>query len=172
MHTQLNYKHKLQVDQAVIVKPEVLLIKVHAWRVLLSSHDRTVEARIITRKRTVIGEVTLNFELAKPRGLCIHMSADFEWDPPRLIVYHANHTISSWGAFTLLTSRYFKIATSWSYHLQLREKSGSFSETSRFFWLVVRMCAITGYSACIHACSACSICMRAEDIDTRFKERA
>ena len=36
----------------------------------------------IDRKRTVIGEVTPNFELAKPRGLCIHTSANFEWDPP------------------------------------------------------------------------------------------
>ena len=29
----------------------------------------------------VIGEVTPNFELAKPRDLCIHTSANFELDP-------------------------------------------------------------------------------------------
>ena len=30
-----------------------------------------------------------NSELAKPQGLCIHTSANFEWDPPWLVVCHA-----------------------------------------------------------------------------------
>ena len=49
----------------------------------------------------------------------------------------------------------FKIATFWSYHLHLREKSrSSVSQNFAIFWLVVRMC---DHSACIHACSACSM---------------
>ena len=48
-------------------------------------------------KRMVIGEVTPNFELAKPWGLCIHTSAiNFEWDPPRLVVCRANLKILLW----------------------------------------------------------------------------
>ena len=46
-----------------------------------------------SRKHTVIGEVTCNFELAKPWNLCIHMFANFEWDPLRLVAYRANHKI-------------------------------------------------------------------------------
>ena len=38
----------------------------------------------------VIGEVT-------PQSLCIHTSANFEWDPPRLVVYCANHKIFCCG---------------------------------------------------------------------------
>ena len=48
------------------------------------------------------------------------------------------------------------------------------SQNFAIFWLVVRICAITGYSACIHkheSASICSMNIRAEDIDTRFKER-
>ena len=40
------------------------------------------------------------------------------------------------GAFTLLTSRFLKIATFWSYHLHLREKSRSFSFTKLRDFLV------------------------------------
>ena len=52
----------------------------------------------------------------------------------------------------------FKIATFWSYHLHLRKKSRSFSFTKLRDFLVGRAaCAITGYSACIHAYSACGM---------------
>ena len=48
----------------------------------------------------------------------------------------------------------FKIETFWSYHLHLREKSWSFSFTKlRNFFGWWCACAITGYSACIAACS-------------------
>ena len=52
------------------------------------------QTSIITRKRMV--EVTPNFELAKPRGLCVHTSANFEWDHPRLVVCRTNLKILSW----------------------------------------------------------------------------
>ena len=52
--------------------------------------------RVLTQKRTVIGEVTPNFELAKPRGSCVHTSANFGWDHPRLGVCRANLKISLW----------------------------------------------------------------------------
>ena len=48
------------------------------------------------RKRTVIGEVTRNFKLAKPRHLCVHTSANLKWNPPRLVVYRTNHKILLW----------------------------------------------------------------------------
>ena len=64
------------------------------------------QTSIITRKRTVIGEVTLNFELAKPRGLCIHTSANFDGDPPWLVVYRANLKILLWFRNLKLTSSY------------------------------------------------------------------
>ena len=64
------------------------------------------QTSIITRKRMVIGEVTPNFELAKPRGLCVHTSANFEWDHPRLVVCRANLKISSWFRNLKLTSSY------------------------------------------------------------------
>ena len=55
----------------------------------------------------------------------------------------------------------FKIATFWSYHLHLREKLWrfSFTKTSRFFWLVVRMCdhRLQCMHSCMHSCSACSM---------------
>ena len=51
----------------------------------------------------------------------------------------------------------FKIATSWSYHLHLREKSWSFSLTKLRDFLVGSAHVRSGYSACIHACSACSM---------------
>ena len=66
----------------------------------------------------------------------------------------------------------FKIATFWSYHLHFREKSWSFSFTKLRDFLVgsghVRSQATV--HAFMHAAHA--VCMRAEDIDTRFKERA
>ena len=64
------------------------------------------------------------------------------------------------GAFTLLTSRFLK-----SRHFDptiytcAKNREVSVSRNFVIFWLVVRMCdhIITGYSACIHACSACSM---------------
>ena len=64
------------------------------------------QTSIITRKRMVIGEVTPNFELAQPRGLCIHTSANFEWDYPRLVVCRANLEISLWFRNLKLSSSY------------------------------------------------------------------
>ena len=111
VHTQLNYKRKLQVDQTVIVKTG------STW-CTLGLHDRNYvhgkyrpqplreHKRVLPRKRTVIGEVTPNFELAKPRGLCIHTSANFEQDPPRLVVCRANLKILLWCRNFKLTSSY------------------------------------------------------------------
>ena len=72
---------------------------------------------------------------------------------------------ASLGAFTLLTSRF------WSYHLHLREKSWSFSFTKRRNFLVGS--AHVRSQATVHAFMHAehAVCMRAEDIDTRFKER-
>ena len=70
------------------------------------SHCMHEHKQVLTRKRTVIGEVTPNFELAKPRGLCIHTSANFKWDPPRLVVYRANQKISLWFRNLKLTSSF------------------------------------------------------------------
>ena len=78
------------------------------------------------------------------------------------------------GAFTLLTSRFLK-----SRHFDptiytcAKIAKFQFHETSvsrnfTIFWLVVRMC--DHRLQCMHAAHA--VCMRAEDIDTRFKERA
>ena len=66
----------------------------------------------------------------------------------------------------------FKIATSWSYHLHLREKSRSFSFTKLRDFLVGS--AHVRSQATVHAFmhAAHAVCMRAEDIDRRFKERA
>ena len=67
------------------------------------------QTSIITRKHMVIGEVnqvTPNFELAKPRGLCVHTSANFEWDHPRLVVYRTNLKILLWFRNLKLTSSY------------------------------------------------------------------
>ena len=66
----------------------------------------------------------------------------------------------------------FKIATFWSYHLHLREKSRSFSFTKLRDFLVGS--AHVRSQATVHAFmhAAHAVCMRAEDIDTRFKERA
>ena len=61
---------------------------------------------VLPRKRTVIGEVTPNFELVKPRGLCVHTSANFDGDPPRLVVCRANLKILSWFRNLKLTSSY------------------------------------------------------------------
>ena len=61
----------------------------------------------------------------------------------------------------------FKIATVWSYHLHLREKSRSFSFTKLRDFLVGS--AHVRSQATVHAAHA--VCMRAEDIDTRCKER-
>ena len=65
-----------------------------------------------------------------------------------------------------------KIATFWSYHLHLREKSRSFSFTKLHDFLVGS--AHVWSQATVHAFmhAAHAVCMRAEDIDTRFKERA
>ena len=65
----------------------------------------------------------------------------------------------------------FKIATFWSYHLHLREKSRSFSFTKLRDFLVGS--AHVRSQATVHAFmhAAHAVCMRAEDIDTRFKER-
>ena len=73
---QLNYKCKLQVDQTVIVKTGRFICMENADPKPLREHKR-----VLTRKRTVNGEVTPNLELAKHRGLCVHTSANFEWDP-------------------------------------------------------------------------------------------
>ena len=66
----------------------------------------------------------------------------------------------------------FKIATFWSYHLHLREKSRSFSFTKLRDFLVGS--AHVRSQATVHAFmhAAHAVCMRAENIDTRFKERA
>ena len=66
----------------------------------------------------------------------------------------------------------FKIATFWSYHLHLREKSRSFSFTKLRDFLVGS--AHVRSQATVHAFmhAAHAVCMRAEDIDTCFKERA
>ena len=60
------------------------------------------------------------------------------------------------GAFTLLTFAIFKIATSWSYHLHLREKSRSFSFTKLHNFLVGS--AHVRSQATVHAAHA--VCMR------------
>ena len=66
----------------------------------------------------------------------------------------------------------FKIATFWSYHLHLRENSRSFSFTKLHNFLVGS--AHVRSQATVHAFmhAAHAVCMRADDIDTRFKERA
>ena len=66
----------------------------------------------------------------------------------------------------------FKIAILWSYHLHLREKSRSFSFMKLRDFLVGS--AHVRSQATVHAFmhAAHAVCMRAEDIDTRFKERA
>ena len=111
VHTQLNYTRKLQVDQAVVVKTG-------STQCMLGSHDRNYvhgkcrpqplreHKRVFTRKCTVIGEVTPNFELAKRRGLCVHTSANFKCDPPRLVVCRTNLKILSWFRNLKLTSSY------------------------------------------------------------------
>ena len=63
----------------------------------------------------------------------------------------------------------FKIATFWSYHLHLREKSRSFSFTKLRDFLVGN--AHVRSQATVHAFMH-AVCMRAEDIDTCFKVRA
>ena len=73
------------------------------------------------------------------------------------------------GAFTIANFATFKIATFWSYHLHLREKSRSFSFTKLHDFLVGS--AHVRSQATVHAFMH-AVCMRAEDIDTRFKERA
>ena len=65
-------------------KSVYILIQKFAFRSARPVHSE------LSRKRTVEGEVTLNFELAKPRGYCVHTSANFDGDPPRLVVYRAN----------------------------------------------------------------------------------
>ena len=62
---QLNFKRKLQVDQAVVVKTGSTYARLARSYKLYADPSRCV----LPRKRTVIGEVTPNFELAKPRGL-------------------------------------------------------------------------------------------------------
>ena len=65
---QLNYKRKLRVDQAVVVKTgstyykSVRLVRTHrlAWSYMENADPSLCPG--MTRKRTVIGEVTLNFE--------------------------------------------------------------------------------------------------------------
>ena len=83
------------------------------------------------------------------------------------------HQLIVWtrGAFTLLTSRFLK-----SQHFdptiytcaKTREVSWNWNFAS--FWLVVRMC--DHRLQCMHSCMHRMQCMRAEDIYTRFKERA
>ena len=69
-----------------------------------------------------------------------------------------NDSCLSLGAFTLLTSRFLK-----SRHFDstiytcAKNREVSVSRNFAIFWLVVLSCAITGYSACIHACRACSM---------------
>ena len=75
------------------------------------------------------------------------------------------------GAFTLLTSRFLK-----SEHFDptiytcAKNHEVSVSRNFAIFWLVVRMCdhRLVAVHAFMHAAHA--VCMRAEDIDTRFKE--
>ena len=66
----------------------------------------------------------------------------------------------------------FKIVTFWSYHLHLRKKSRSFSFTKLRDFLVGS--AHVRSQATVHAFmhAAHAVCMRAEDIDTRFEQRA
>ena len=66
----------------------------------------------------------------------------------------------------------FKIATFWSYHLHLREKSRKFQFTKLHDFLVGS--AHVRSQATVHAFMHAehAVGMRAEDIDTRFKERA
>ena len=81
--------------------------------------------------------------------------------------------IESLGAFTLLTSRFLK-----SRHFDptiytcAKNREVSVSRNFAIFWLVVRMCdhRLQCMHSFMHAEHA--VCMRAEDIDTRFKERA
>ena len=42
----------------------------------------------------------------KPQGLCIHTSANLEWDPPRLVVNRTNHKILLWFQNLKLTSSF------------------------------------------------------------------
>ena len=58
--------------------------------------SRCVNKRVLTQKHMVIGEVTPNFELAKPQGLCVHKSASFERDRPWLVIYRSNDSILLW----------------------------------------------------------------------------
>ena len=66
----------------------------------------------------------------------------------------------------------FKIATFWSYHLHLHENSWSFVKLKLREFLVGS--AHVRSQATVHAFMHAShaVCMRAEDIYTRFKERA
>ena len=70
---QLNYKRKLQVDQAVVVKTGSTYARLaRSYYVHGKNADPSHCVKhkwVLPRKRTVIGEVTPNFELAKPRGL-------------------------------------------------------------------------------------------------------
>ena len=96
VHTHLKYKRKLRVDQAVVVKTEsthhkcVRLARApqlaQLYGVCMENADpsrcmNTSEKQGMTRKRTVIGGVTLNFELKKSQCLCVHTSTNCKWDP-------------------------------------------------------------------------------------------
>ena len=90
-----------------------------------------------------------------------HMHPDCSWESQ-----HSNRRIY------ISNFAIFKIATFWSYHLHLREKSRSFSFTKLRDFLVGS--AHVRSQATVHTFmhAAHAVCMRAEDIDTRFKERA
>ena len=99
-------------------------------------------------------------------ALYIHHGRDISPPPPpfcRIIsTKYSNNMLKlphTLGVFTLLTSRFLK-----SQHFDptiytCAKKSQSFSFTKLRDFLVgsAHTCAITGYSACIHACSACSM---------------
>ena len=73
----------------------------------------------------------------------VGVSSSWSWLTTELTskkLYHQNKKVyskaQSLGAFTLLTSRFLKSLTFWSYHLHLRENSWSFSFTKLRDFLV------------------------------------
>ena len=62
-----------------------------------------------TRKRTAEGEVTRNYEVAKLQVFCVPTSANYDGDPPRLVVYRANLKILLWFRNLKLLEVNFKL---------------------------------------------------------------
>ena len=70
----------------------------------------------------------------------------------------------------MLTLRFFKIPTFWSYHLHLREKSQSFVKLQlRAFLIGSAHVRSQATRACLHVHAAHAVCMWYEDIDYTFQ---